>query len=148
MENEIQKASQELQNFDVMEDTLIYLLQDKKEKDKRMEDTDNRLEMLEKTQPVNPSVTSVLEQKRKKRVIECLGGKEAEAYRQISRKVFAEAGHDFKTMFHIPRYDMLQRKDEQLAMNYWERWEPSTNTRMEIQQLNNQVQLQLAGSDD
>lgn len=45
----------------------------------------------------------------------------------------------------IPRYDMLQVKDEQEAFDYWKLWEPSHNTKMEIKQLNGQTSLGLVG---
>lgn len=102
---------------------------------------EKKVDYLENTQPVNPSVTLTLETKRKRRVMHWLGGKESQAYKEISRQVFAEAGRDFKVKFNINRFDMLQRKDEITALLYWDHWEPSTNTKLEIQQLNNQMTL-------
>lgn len=70
-----------------------------------------------------------------------LGGITAGAYldKDFSRKVFWEAGKDFKEHFKIGRYDMLPRKDEEEAFAYWSTWEPSTNTKMKIRQLNSQL---------
>lgn len=145
MSEEIMVNGNNLPQINSTEDMFIYLLTNQKKQREEAEQLNNRVTFLESTQPVMPSVTMELERQRKKRVIQCLGGKESEAYKQISRKVFSEAGHDFKTMFRIPRYDMLQRKDEKAALAYWDNWEPCTNTKMEIKQLNNQMRLQIMG---
>lgn len=145
MSEEIVTNNNHLPEFESTEDMLIYLLKNQKKQREEYKQLNNRMTFMESTQPVMPSITMELERQRKKRVIQCLGGKKSEAYKKISRKVFSEAGHDFKTMFCIPRYDMLQRKDEKAALAYWDNWEPCTNTKMEIKQLNAQVTLQLAG---
>lgn len=124
-----------------IEDMMIVVLQQQKETKDLTQKLDNRVNYLENIQPVSPSVTKVLENKRKKCVVRWLGGKESVAYKEMGREVFAEAGRDFKGMFAIPRYDMLQRKDESTAMQYWENWEPSTNTKMKIRELNGQIKL-------
>lgn len=142
-----------------IEDMLIVTLQLHKQIKEKVEEHDQELteqksdiDYLKHHQPVNPSVTSELERQRRKTVVKWLGGKSSPAYNHIevssqgskshfSRSVFAEAGRDFKGMFNIPRYDMLQKKDERMAMQYWEDWEPSTNTKMRINALNNQMEL-------
>lgn len=96
---------------------------------------------LKEEQPIHPASLARLERKRRKRVIEALGGKESQAYKKISQKVFSEAGRDFKTLFNIPRYDLLPKKYEAAAFDYWDDWVPSTNSRMEINALNNQLEL-------
>lgn len=134
------------------EEIMIHVLQNQMNLKEKVNDHDKKIDYLENTQPVNPSVTSELERLRKKTVIKWLGGKNSPAYNHVevsdtgtksyfSRKVFAEAGRDFKGMFNIPRYDMLQKKDEKMALSYWENWEPSTNTKMRINALNNQMEL-------
>lgn len=123
------------------EDMMIHVLQQQKAIKVETKTIKNDIDYLKNIQPVNPSVTKVLEQKRKASVVKWLGGKDSQAYAQMSREVFAEAGHDFKEMFNVPRYDLLRRKDEETALMYWENWEPSTNTKMQINKLNTQLKL-------
>lgn len=141
MANELQiQDFNEIQNM-TPEDMMIRVLQQQKTLKAETKTIKSDLDYLKNIQPVNPSVTKVLEQKRKACVVKWLGGKDSQAYAQISREVFAEAGRDFKEMFNIPRYDLLRRKDEETALMYWENWEPSTNTKMQINQLNTQLKL-------
>ncbi len=94
-------------------------------------------------QPVNPSVCLALEKLRKKKVVALLGGKDSQAYRDrhFAQSVFSQAAKDFKDYFRIPRYDLLKRKDEEQAFDYWNSWEPSANTKLEIKARNGQMSL-------
>lgn len=123
------------------EDMMISILQSQKQMKEQIQSTADDVYYLKNIQPVNPSVTKVLEKKRRACVVKWLGGKEAPAYKELSRQVFSEAGHDFKEMFDINRYDLLRRKDEETALRYWDSWEPSTNTKMKINNMNNQGTL-------
>ena len=84
-----------------------------------------------------------LEKLRKKKVVALLGGKDSQAYRDrhFAQSVFAQAAKDFKDYFRIPRYDLLKRKDEEQAFDYWNSWEPSANTKLEIKARNGQMSL-------
>lgn len=101
------------------------------------------VDYLKNEQPVNPSVCLALEKKRKQKVVEVLGGKDSQSYRDrnFAQSVFSQAAKDFKNYFRIPRYDLLRRKDEAEAFNYWEAWEPAANTKMEIRNRNGQISL-------
>ncbi|MGI0385775.1 ORF6C domain-containing protein, partial [Streptococcus pneumoniae] len=50
--------------------------------------------------------------------------------------VFRQAEIDFKDHFNISRYDLLPKKHADAALAYWMTWEPSTNTKMKIMELN------------
>lgn len=80
---------------------------------------------------------------RKKKVVALLGGKDSQAYRDrhFAQSVFSQAAKDFKDYFRIPRYDLLKRKDEEKAFDYWNSWEPSANTKLEIKARNGQMSL-------
>lgn len=139
--------SQQLPEEVTQEDILIEVLKTQKELKKNQEVLAGDVDYLKNRQPINPSVGMELEKLRKKRVINALGGMESAAYksRSFAGKVFRQAAKDFKEHFRIRRYDMLQVKDEQAAFDYWEAWEPSTNTKMDIQRLNAQTSLELIG---
>lgn len=141
----INQPNQNLPEGMTQEDIFIHLLQGQKELKKSHEVMAGDLDYLKNRQPINPSVGMELEKLRKTRVINALGGMESPAYknRSFAGKVFRQAAKDFKEHFRIPRYDMLQVKDEQAAFDYWKLWEPSHNTKMEIKLLNGQTSLEL-----
>ncbi|MEI4393545.1 ORF6C domain-containing protein [Streptococcus anginosus] len=93
---------------------------------------------LKSEQPIHPSFAQALQKKRKARVVMWLGGKESPAYgdKLFAASVFREAEQDFKEHFNVNRYDMLPKKFESAALSYWMNWEPSTNTKMKIRDLN------------
>ncbi|MBO4108084.1 ORF6C domain-containing protein [Streptococcus suis] len=96
------------------------------------------VDYLKNEQPIHPSIAQALLKKRKARVVACLGGMESPAYadKLFAQSVFREAEIDFKDHFTISRYDMLPKKFEQQAFAYWLTWEPCTNTKMKIFELN------------
>ena len=120
------------------EDILIQVLQTQKELKQNQEVLAGDVDYLKNEQPVNPSICLELENLRRVKVIRALGGKDSQAYkdRSFASKVFRQAAKDFKECFRIPRYDLLKKKDEERAFDYWKSWEPSHNTKMEIKTMN------------
>ena len=53
-----------------------------------------------------------------------------------AQSVFRQAEIEFKDHFNISRYDLLPKKFADAALAYWMTWEPSTNTKMKIMELN------------
>lgn len=140
MTSEIMQVNQ---NELTQEDILIQVLQTQKELKQNQETLAIDVDYLKNEQPVNPSVCLALEKIRKKKVVALLGGKDSQAYRDrhFAQSVFAQAAKDFKDYFRIPRYDLLRRKDEEQAFDYWNSWEPSANTKLEIKARNGQMSL-------
>lgn len=97
-----------------------------------------RLEFLEKQQPLSPIVISFIGQLRKKRVIEVLGGKASKAYqdRRLTAQVYREAARDFKQRFRIPRYDLVRNEDRDAALAFWQEWIPAAETLVAINKTN------------
>jgi len=127
-------------NKHLSEDAFINLFQNQKKIKLEQASMKRDIDYLKDEQPIHPSHLLSLEKKRKQRVVSLLGGIDSPAYldKKFSRKVFWEASNDFKEHFKISRYDMLSKKDEQAGFAYWSTWEPSTNTKMKIEQLNSQ----------
>lgn len=96
------------------------------------------VDYLKNEQPIHPSFAQALLKKRKARVVAMLGGLESPAYadKVFAQSVFRQAEVDFKDHFNINRYDMLPKKFADAALSYWMTWEPSTNTKMKIMELN------------
>ena len=139
MMNEVEKVNQNLTTEDVM----IHALQDLKKLKEGQSVLSADVDYLKNEQPVNPSICLALEKLRKQKVVSLLGGKDSQAYRDrhFAQSVFSQAAKDFKDYFRIPRYDLLKRKDEERAFDYWNNWEPSANTKLEIKNRNGQMSL-------
>lgn len=137
--NEVTTQSTEL----AVEDAMIHALQELKKLKEGQSVLSADVDYLKNEQPVNPSVCLALEKLRKKKVVALLGGKDSQAYkdRKFAQSVFSQAAKDFKEYFRIPRYDLLKRKDEEQAFDYWGSWEPSANTKLEIKARNGQMSL-------
>ncbi|WP_243096341.1 ORF6C domain-containing protein [Streptococcus dysgalactiae] len=116
----------------------------KKLKQKQLE-LAHDVDYLKSEQPIHPSFAQSLLKKRKARVVMWLGGMDSPAYsdKAFAQSVFREAEIDFKAHFNVSRYDMLPKKFEDAALSYWMTWEPSTNTKMKIADLNQSSQLYL-----
>lgn len=125
------------------EDAFIQLFQTQKEIKKEQAVMRDDIVYLKEEQPVNPSINQDLTKERNKAVVKCLGGYDAPAYSdsKLRQKVFWQAAKDFKELFKIPRYDLLKKKDIDRAYDYWKQWQPQTNLRLEIEQVNKQVVL-------
>lgn len=139
MMNEVEKVNQDLTTEDVM----IHALQELKKLKEGQSVLSADVDYLKNEQPVNLSICLALEKLRKQKVVSLLGGKNSQAYRDrhFAQSVFSQAAKDFKDYFRIPRYDLLKRKDEERAFDYWNSWEPSANTKLEIKARNGQMSL-------
>ena len=127
------------------EDAFIQLFQTQKEIKQEQQAMKNDLVYLKDEQPVNPNINHDLTKERNKTIVRCLGGYDAPAYQddKLRRKVFSQAMREFKDLFKVPRYDLLKKKDVERAYEYWRKWQPSTNLRIEIENANNQTTLEL-----
>lgn len=76
-------------------------------------------------------------------VMEALGGKEANAYKQLSKQVFSAFWRDFKDHFQIPRYGDLPKSRFAEGIKFISMWQPSTSLRMDITTCNGQQHLKL-----
>lgn len=101
---------------------------------------------------LHPSINNMITKKRRARVIQCMGGKDSKAYKhttvdeegkrhRFSSEVFSEMERDFKENFDIMSYSELPKMKKDSAIKYISEWEPSTNTKLKIKELNNQVEL-------
>ncbi len=81
--------------------------------------------------------------KGKLKVLECLGGKDSNAYLSISKKIFSQFWRDFKKYFEIPRYGDLPKSRYEEALSFIEEWSPDTSSRLEIKAYNEQQTLEI-----
>ena len=73
-------------------------------------------------------------------VVAALGGRESAAYadKSIRSKIYSECNRDLQRWFRVNSRNNIPRKRFDEAVEYVQRWRPSTNTCMAIQQSNNQ----------
>lgn len=126
------------------------------EKEQRIEMLKLSLELEEKTQQHDERITNLednmrisgrdeqkLRLKANRKIVKCLGGKKAPAYRQLSKSVFPKFWNEFKRHFEIPRYGELPNKQLEEGLRFIDAWQPDTSTKMEIDNLNMQESMNL-----
>lgn len=107
-----------------------------------LDDVSDRVSKLENTMNIDYGQQKVLNDLVSARVIKILGGKESNAYKEISKKVFAEINHDYKDYFNVNSRANTPRLKNEQAIEYVKNWMPSTNTMMLIKDCNAQMNFE------
>ena len=97
---------------------------------------EERISKLENTMNIDYGQQRVLEKEVASVVIESLGGKDSNAYREIAKKVFSECNRDVKDYFHVNSRNNIPRLRFDDAVDYIRNWTPCSNTRMLIKEKN------------
>lgn len=106
-----------------------------------IDDVSGRVTKLENTMNIDYGQQRVLEKEVAAVVIESLGGKDSNAYREISKKVFSECNRDAKDYFHVNSRNNIPRLRFDDAVDYIRNWMPCSNTRMLIEECNAQMNI-------
>ena len=101
-----------------------------------IDDVSGRVTKLENTMNIDYGQHRVLEKEVARVVIEALGGKDSNACREVSKKVFAECNRDVKDYFHVNSRNNIPRLRFDNAVDYIKNWTPCINTRILIKELN------------
>lgn len=111
--------------------------------DNRTQRQEERLTALENTMTVDYNQQRVLRKSISRAVISALGGEDTPAYidNHVRRKVYSECNRDVQDWFRVNSVGNIPRKRFDEAVEYIQRWKPSTNTVMLIQQTNGQTSL-------
>ena len=111
--------------------------------DDRTQKQEQRLTALENTMTVDCNQQRVLRKSISRSVISNLGDEKAPAYidNHVRSKVYSECNHDVQDWFRVNSVGNISRKRFDEAVEYIQRWKPSTNTVMLIQQTNGQTSL-------
>lgn len=104
--------------------------------DKKLVKMDERVTDLENNTTIDYGQQQALGDIVNRVVIEALGGKGSPAYREISKKVFAECNRDLKHYFNVNARNNVPKKRFDEAVAYVKSWKPCTNTRIDIRELN------------
>ena len=106
-----------------------------------IDDVSGRVTKLENTMNIDYGQQRVLEKEVARVVIESLGGKDSNAYHEISKKVFSECNRDVKDYFHVNSRNNIPRLRFDDAVDYIRNWTPCSNTRMLIKECNLQTDM-------
>lgn len=98
---------------------------------------------LVNTMRIDGSQEAQIRKRGNEAVMKALGGKDANAYKQLSKHVFSAFWRDFKDHFEIPRYGDLPRSRFAEGIKFISIWQPSTSLRMDITTCNGQQHLKL-----
>ena len=111
--------------------------------DDRTQKQEQRITALENPMTVDYSQQQALKKAVGRVVVEALGGKAAPAYNDphVRGKLFSECNRDVQDWFRVNSVCNVPRKDFTQAVEYIQRWKPSTNSVMLIQQTNAQTGL-------
>ena len=107
-----------------------------------IDDHESRIENLENNMTIDYGQQMILQDAVTKTVVECLGGKGSEAYREISKKVFAECNRDLKHRFQVNARNNVPKLRFEEAVEYAKNWRPCTNTQIMIKDCNAQARMQ------
>lgn len=119
------------------------LLETALEHEKKIETIQTDVNMLKNTMRIDGSEEFRIKRNANRVVVQSLGGKKSNAYKNMSRKVFSRFWNEFKQYFEIPRYGDLPKKEYEKGINFIKSWQPDTTTRLEIEEFNNQQKLDL-----
>lgn len=109
--------------------------------DKKLVKMDERVTTLENTMALDYSQQQALGEAVNYVVIDALGGKESDAYKEIGKKVFSECNRDLKRYFHVNARNNVPKKRFEDAIEYVQHWQPCTNTQIAIKEHNSQMRF-------
>lgn len=102
---------------------------------------EERIANLENNMTIDYGQQRVLEDIVNKTVIDALGGKGSDAYKEVGRKVFAECNRDLKHYFDVNARNNVPKIRFDEAVEYARNWKPCTNTVMMISDCNAQMNI-------
>lgn len=128
LENPLANASKELQ--------AIFMI------DRKQQVIEKRVGAIEEKMTVDYELAENLRTAVNTRAVYLLEGKHSEAYKKLSKKLFAELYRDIKGAFKVNSYKNISLKNYDKALNYIEKWKPSLMLQYAIQGVNGQVKFE------
>ena len=108
--------------------------------DKKQQEMNHRLLDIENKMTVNYELAENLRSSINYRAVELLGGKDAEAYKKLNKKLFSAFYKDIRRTFKVNSYKNLSVKNYDQAIAFIESWEPKDEVlTYAIQGLNSQL---------
>lgn len=111
--------------------------------DNKVNTLEERFNQFEKSLPLLPNEADEVSNAVKKRVVEVLGGKDSNAYRNraICQKIFMDAYRELKRNFNVSRYKDIKREQKAQAVAISSKYEPPLFLKEQIKQANAQITM-------
>lgn len=110
--------------------------------DKKQQEIEKRVTGIENKMTVDYELAENLRNAISSRAVYLLGGKYTDAYKKLSKKLFAEFYKGLKTSFKVNSYKNIAQKNYDDALKYIENWKPSEMLVYAIQGLNGQLSFE------
>ena len=111
---------------------------------KRMDKAEKDIDEIKNKSEIDSTQRYKLEMARKKHVIEIVGGKSSNFYKQKkTRKVFSALFHDLADEFMVSRYADITKEQFDDAMKFIQDWYPPYPLKQEIDTVNAQTSLDI-----
>lgn len=109
--------------------------------DEKIVKIDGRVTDLENNMVIDYGQQQTLKNEVNKVVVNALGGKKSNAYKEVSKKVFSEINHDIQEKFTVNSRNNVPKKRFDEAIAFVRSWSPSQGTRWMIDGCNAQMSL-------
>lgn len=115
-----------------------------KEVDSKVDAINRDLQDFKETLPLLPSDADDVKAEVNKRVIDCLGGKNSNAYHDssIRGKVYSDIYRELKRQFEVSKYNCIHRNQKNIAIEIVRNYEPPYVLAEEIKDSNAQLNLE------
>lgn len=115
-----------------------------KEVDSKVDAINRDLQDFKETLPLLPSDADDVKAEVNKRVIDCLGGKNSNAYHDssIRGKVYSDIYRELKRQFEVSKYNCIHRNQKNIAIEIVRNYEPPYVLVEEIKDSNAQLNLE------
>ena len=109
--------------------------------DEKIVKIDGRVTDLENNMVIDYGQQQTLKNEVNKVVVKALGGKESNAYKEVSKKVFSEINHDIQEKFTVNSRNNVPKKRFDEVIAFIRSWSPSQGTKWMIDGCNAQMSL-------
>ena len=115
-----------------------------KQVDSKIDAINQDLQEFKETSPLLPADADDVKAEVNKRVIDCLGGKNSNAYHDSSvrGKIYADIYRELKRQFEVSKYNCIQRNQKSIAIEIVRSYEPPYMLAEEIKGSNAQIDLE------
>ena len=115
-----------------------------KQVDSKVDALNRDLQDFKETLPLLPADADDVKAEVSKRVIDCLGGKNSNAYHDssIRGKVYSDIYRELKRQFEVSKYNCIQRNQKSIAIEIVRGYEPPYMLAEEIKGSNAQINLE------
>lgn len=132
MENHIKQENLPMNNTKLLLETAL-------KHETKLEEIETDVTYLKGSMRIDSLQQQEIQQHAKNAVVHALGGKDAPAYKEMSKKVFPAMWNEFKQHFKVPRYPDLPKVKFEEAIRFINLWRPSTSLQMKIDSFNSQM---------